>query len=57
MMGEGISLDHFLAEYEQQCATSNEIVAGRPLDAVGSHPDFGSAAANLRWMLIRFGSR
>lgn len=31
---------------------SNEIVAASSLDAVGQHPDFGAAAATLRWMLI-----
>jgi len=33
-------------------AISNEIVAAHSLDDVGRHPDFGSAAATLRWMLI-----
>jgi len=30
----------------------NEIIAAHPLDEVGRLPDFGSAAATLRWMLI-----
>jgi uncharacterized damage-inducible protein DinB len=49
---EGIGLAQLLEEYERQCARSNEIVAAHPLDEVGRHPDFGSAAATLRWMLI-----
>jgi uncharacterized damage-inducible protein DinB len=52
MIAEGIPLAQLLAEYERQCAVSNEIVAAHPLDEVGKHPDFRSAAATLRWMLI-----
>ncbi len=52
MMVEGIPLAQLLEEYERQCAVSNEIVAAHSLDDVGRHPDFGSAAASLRWMLI-----
>lgn len=52
MMVEGIPLARLLGEYEQQCAVSNEIIAAHSLDVVGKHPDYGSAAATLRWMLI-----
>ncbi|MFE7772737.1 DinB family protein [Streptomyces sp. NPDC057445] len=52
MMVDGIPLARLLEEYEQQCAVSDEIIAAHPLDEVGKHPDFGSAAASLRWMLI-----
>ena len=52
MMVEGIPLAQLLEEYDQQCAVSNEIIAAHSLDEVGRHPDFGSAAASLRWMLI-----
>jgi uncharacterized damage-inducible protein DinB len=52
MMVEGIPLAHLLADYERQCAVSNEIVAAHSLDEVGKHPDFDSAAATLRWMVI-----
>jgi len=52
MMVEGLPLDQLLSEYERQCAISNEIIADHALDTVGRHPDFGSAAATLRWMLI-----
>jgi uncharacterized damage-inducible protein DinB len=51
-MVEGIPLARLLEEYEQQCAVSNEIVAGHQLDAPGRHPDFRSAQANLRWMVV-----
>jgi uncharacterized damage-inducible protein DinB len=52
MMVEGIPLAQLLEEYERQCAVSNEIIAAHSLDDVGQHPDFKSAAATLRWMLI-----
>lgn len=52
MVAEGIPLARLLTEYEQQCAVSNEIVAAHPLDETGQHPDFQSARASLRWMLI-----
>ncbi|MFI6226532.1 DinB family protein [Micromonospora echinospora] len=52
MRVEGVPLAQLLAEYEQQCAVSNEIVAAHPLDEVGRHPDYRSAAASLRWMVI-----
>jgi uncharacterized damage-inducible protein DinB len=52
MRVEGVPLAQLLAEYEQQCAVSNEIVAAHSLDEVGRHPDYRSAAASLRWMLI-----
>lgn len=51
-MVEGVPLAQLLDEYDQQCRLSNEIVAAHSLDDVGKHPDFRSAAANLRWMLI-----
>ncbi|TWP53740.1 DinB family protein [Lentzea tibetensis] len=52
MMVDGVALAQLLDEYAKQCALSNEIVAAHALDETGQHPDFGSAAANLRWMLI-----
>ncbi|MGW7366585.1 DinB family protein [Streptomyces sp. NPDC054841] len=52
MMVDGVPLEQLLEEYERQCAVSNEIVAAHSLDEVGRHPDFKSAAASLRWMLI-----
>ncbi len=52
MMVPGVPLAQLLQEYERQCALSNEIIAAHPLDEAGRHPDFESAAATLRWMLI-----
>lgn len=52
MMVSGIPLAQLLQEYEDQCAVSNGIIAGHPLDDVGRHTGFASAAATLRWMLI-----
>ena len=52
MKVEGVPLARLLDEYERQCAVSNEIVAAHSLDDVGKHPDFRSAQASLRWMLI-----
>lgn len=49
---EGVPLAQLLREYAQQCARSNEIVAAHSLDEAGRHPDFKSAGATLRWMLI-----
>ncbi|WP_344533895.1 DinB family protein [Streptomyces albiaxialis] len=49
----GRPLAELLAEYEAQCARSDEIVAAASLDDVGApHPRFRSSNANLRWMLI-----
>jgi uncharacterized damage-inducible protein DinB len=52
MMVSGLPLAQLLEEYERQCAVSNEIIAAHPLDEVGKHSGFDSAAATLRWMLI-----
>ena len=52
MMVEGVPLARLLDEYAAQCAVSDKIVAAHSLDDVGRHPDFRSAAASLRWMLI-----
>ncbi|MGC9670526.1 DinB family protein [Planosporangium sp. 12N6] len=52
MRVEGVPLARLLEEYERQCAVSNEIISAHSLDEVGKHPDFGSAAATLRWMVI-----
>ncbi|MFJ8661244.1 DinB family protein [Streptomyces sp. NPDC093795] len=48
----GRPLAELLAEYEAQCARSDEIVAAASLDDVGRNSDFYSGGANLRWMLI-----
>jgi hypothetical protein len=41
-----------LADYDRQCALSNEIAAAHSLDDVGKHQGFRAAAATLRWILI-----
>ncbi|MGW1465622.1 DinB family protein [Streptomyces sp. NPDC002308] len=51
-VSDGRPLAELLAEYEAQCARSNEIVAAASLDDIGRHSGFYSAGANLRWMLI-----
>jgi uncharacterized damage-inducible protein DinB len=48
----GQPLDRLLADYERQCALSNEIAAAHSLDDVGKHQGFRAAAATLRWILI-----
>lgn len=48
----GVPLAQLLADYERQCAVSNEITAAASLDDTGRHPDFGAAGGSLRWMLI-----
>ncbi|SEG95137.1 Protein of unknown function [Actinacidiphila yanglinensis] len=48
----GRPIAELLAEYEAQCARSNEIVAAASLDDVGRHQEFRAGGANLRWMLI-----
>jgi hypothetical protein len=52
MMPSGQPVDRLLADYERQCARSNEIAAAHSLDDVGKHPGFRAAAATLRWILI-----
>jgi hypothetical protein len=52
MRVEGVPLARLLDEYTKQCAISDEIIAAHDFDEVGRHPDFRSAAASLRWMLI-----
>ncbi|MET8546734.1 DinB family protein [Kitasatospora sp. NPDC004799] len=48
----GRALAELLAQYEAQCARSDEIVAAASLDDVGRHTGFRAGGANLRWMLI-----
>jgi hypothetical protein len=52
VMVSGEPLHRLLADYERQCALSNEIAAAHSLDDVGKHPGFRAAAATLRWILI-----
>ncbi|MER5948200.1 DinB family protein [Streptomyces sp. NPDC001904] len=48
----GAPLTRLLAEYEAQCARSDEIVAAASLDDTGRHPGHRASKANLRWMLV-----
>nr|MDT0659369.1 DinB family protein [Micromonospora sp. DSM 115978] len=52
MLVADVPLAHLLAEYDRQCVVSNEIIAEHPLDQTGRHPDFASAGATLRWMVL-----
>jgi len=52
MLVDGVPLAQVLAEYERQCAVSNEIIAGHALDEQGQHPEIHEGDATLRWMLI-----
>lgn len=52
MIVDGIPLEQLLAEYDQQCAVSDEITAAHSLDEPGRHPDFKVSAASLRWILL-----
>ena len=49
---DDVPLAQLLADYEMQCARSNEIVAAHSLDDVGRNADFGSGTSSLRWMLL-----
>lgn len=52
MIVDDVPLAQLLAEYRAQWERSNEIVAAHSLDDIGKHPDFKSAGASLRWMVI-----
>ena len=52
MMVDDVPMQQLLDQYDRQCRISNEIIAQHSLDEAGRHPDFKSAAATLRWMLI-----
>ncbi len=52
MMVEGIPIATLLADYERQCARTDEIIASRSLDETGRHPDYRDAAASVRWILF-----
>ncbi|MFI0225843.1 DinB family protein [Streptomyces lydicus] len=49
---DGVPLPRLLDEYAEQCAVSNEIIAAHALEDAGKHPEYRSAAASLRWMLL-----
>ncbi len=51
MRADGAPLAELLAAYERQCARSNEIIAGHPLDTPGRTPGLRSGTAALRWIV------
>lgn len=48
----GVPMARLLADYERQCAASNEIIAAHSLDEPGKNTGFDVAAASLRWMVL-----
>lgn len=48
----GVPLAQLVADYERQCAASNEIIAAHSLDEAGKSTLVESGAASLRWMLL-----
>jgi hypothetical protein len=51
MMVDGIPLARLLDEYDEECARSNEIVAGFSLDDVQRAPDPEGGQASVRFIL------
>ena len=45
-------LARLLADYERQCAASNEIIAAHSLDEPGKNTDYPEGVASLRWMRL-----
>jgi uncharacterized damage-inducible protein DinB len=52
MMVDDVPLAQLLDEYDEQCARSDEIVAGLPLDTVERSAPDGTRACSLRWILL-----
>ena len=52
MMVDNMPLARLLDEYDEQCARSNEILAGLPLDTVERSVPDGERACSLRWILL-----
>jgi Protein of unknown function (DUF664) len=52
MMVSGVPLAQLLADYERQCAASNEIIAAHALEEPGKSRLYGDGAASLRWMVL-----
>ncbi len=52
MLVPGVPLAQLIDEYKQQCEQSNKIIEAQSFDVVGLHPDYQSAKASLRWMVI-----
>lgn len=51
MRPEAVPLGQLVADYEQQCAVSNEIIAAHSLDDVGRYQGWPAGQASLRWMV------
>ncbi|MFD4694593.1 DinB family protein [Streptomyces sp. NPDC058463] len=49
---EGIPLPQLLAEYDRQCAASNEFIATHALDDIGRNRAYEAGSASLRWILF-----
>lgn len=49
---DDMPITQILADYDKQCAISNEIVAAHSLDDVAAHPDGGDDPFSLRWILF-----
>lgn len=52
MLVEGVPLARLLAEYDEQCVVSNEILAAHSLDDIGQNRDFKAGNASVRWILL-----
>jgi uncharacterized damage-inducible protein DinB len=52
MMVDHVPLAHLLDEYDEQCARSDAIAAGLPLDALEQTAPNGGTACSLRWILL-----
>jgi hypothetical protein len=48
---DDVPLSQLLADYEQQCRRSNEIIAAHSLDEVGKQTGWPSGQSTLRWMV------
>ncbi len=48
----GVPLAQLLADYERQCAVSNEIIAAQSLDEPGKNAGYPEGVASLRWMML-----
>jgi uncharacterized damage-inducible protein DinB len=52
MMVDDVPLARLLDEYDEQCARSNEIADGLPLDALEKATPADGRACSLRWILL-----
>jgi uncharacterized damage-inducible protein DinB len=48
----GVPLAQLVADYERQCAASNEIIAAHSLDDRGKSARFDEGPPSLRWILL-----